>query len=500
MSKQRSAAILAAGLSAWLAVILLTAAAILSFTDQAAAQQDSTDSTLSAPTLTAEAGDDGVDLRWTAVTGAARYELWAWTSAAGWWDIGGDNLTGASFTHADVTEGVTYWYAVRAVTAGDDTSDWSVYASATAGTPALPAPTLTAQATANGAELSWTAVTGAVRYELWAWDNVNLWQQIGGENLTDTSYAHADVMAGTTYYCTVRAVNADAGTSDWSTYASATIGSHTATPSATPTLQTQQQQGDEAMATPTPTGTPTPTPTLTPNAQQQRNEPTATPTATPTPTAEQPGQNVPATGSPSISGTAEVCKTLTADVSNIMDENGMVNASFSYNWYAGAGYFRAAVVRDPKYIVQSRDVGLTISVTVNFDDDAGNSETVDSLETATVIAATNPGKPKPPVQVRALTPESGKLSVSWTHPYSLNCGDGGSTVTGFKVQWKEAADDWDTPADVSEATVAYGSLNASYTISGLTDGVEYTVRVRATNAVGDGAASSEVSATPQATQ
>ena len=72
MSKQRSAANLAVGLSAWLAVILLTAAAVLSFTDQTAAQQGSTDSTLSAPTLTAEAGADGVELSWTAVPGAAR--------------------------------------------------------------------------------------------------------------------------------------------------------------------------------------------------------------------------------------------------------------------------------------------------------------------------------------------------------------------------------------------------------------------------------------------
>lgn len=490
MSKQRSAANLAFGLSAWLAVILLTAAVVLSSTDQAAAQQGSTDSTLSAPTLTAEVGDYGVDLSWTAVTGAALYELWAWTSAAGWWDIGGGNLTGASFTHSDVTDGVTYWYTVRAVTAGDDTSDWSVYASATAGTPALPAPTLTAQATASGAELSWTAVTGAVRYELWAWDSVNLWQQIGGDNLTGTSYTHTDVTEGTTYHYTVRAVNAGGDESAWSTYTPVTMGSAAATPTATPTLQTQQQQGDEATATPTPTVTHTPTITPTP-------PPGATATPTATPTAEQPGQNVPATGAPSISGTAEVCKTLTADVSNIMDENGMDNVSFSYNWYAGAGYFRAAVVRDPTYIVQSRDVGLTISVTVNFDDDAGNSETVDSLETATIIAATNPGKPKAPVQVRVQTPESGKLLVSWTHPYSINCGDGGSTVTGFKVQWKEAADDWATPGDVSEATVAYESLNASYTISGLTNGEEYTVRVRATNAVGDGAASSVVTATPQ---
>jgi len=78
-----------------------------------------------------------------------------------------------------------------------------------------------------------------------------------------------------------------------------------------------------------------------------------------------------------------------------------------------------------------------------------------------------------------------------------SCGDGGSTVTDYKVQWKKAEDDWGASDDVSEATIEFESVLASYTISGLTDGAEYAVRIRATNAVGDGPASSEVTAAPQ---
>ena len=81
--------------------------------------------------------------------------------------------------------------------------------------------------------------------------------------------------------------------------------------------------------------------------------------------------------------------------------------------------------------------------------------------------------------------------------FSVWCHDGGSPVTGFKVQWKESSDDWGTPEDVSEATGAYDGDPESYTISGLTDGVEYAVRVLATNAIGYGVASSTVTATPQ---
>ena len=38
---------------------------------------------LSAPVLTAEAGEGKVELSWGAVQGAERYEFWVWTSADG---------------------------------------------------------------------------------------------------------------------------------------------------------------------------------------------------------------------------------------------------------------------------------------------------------------------------------------------------------------------------------------------------------------------------------
>ena len=81
--------------------------------------------------------------------------------------------------------------------------------------------------------------------------------------------------------------------------------------------------------------------------------------------------------------------------------------------------------------------------------------------------------------------------MSWETPTS----NGGSPITGYKVQWKEAADSWETPEDVSEATVT----GTTHIINGLTDGVEYTVRVLASNEVGDGDPSSEETGTPRET-
>ena len=60
------------------------------------------------------------------------------------------------------------------------------------------------------------------------------------------------------------------------------------------------------------------------------------------------------------------------------------------------------------------------------------------------------------------------------------------------MQWKEAAGSWAAAADVSEASVA----GNAHTITGLTGGVEYAVRVVAINDVGDGPASLEATGTP----
>ena len=81
-----------------------------------------------------------------------------------------------------------------------------------------------------------------------------------------------------------------------------------------------------------------------------------------------------------------------------------------------------------------------------------------------------------------------ELDVSWQAPSS----NGGSAVTGYKVQWKESTDRWDTAAEVSEAT----ETGTTHTITGLTGRVEYAVRDIASNDVGDGPASTEVKGTP----
>ena len=111
----------------------------------------------------------------------------------------------------------------------------------------------------------------------------------------------------------------------------------------------------------------------------------------------------------------------------------------------------------------------------------------DSLEIE-VYGEAHKNVPGAPEQLVASPHDIGALDLSWHTPDS----DGGSDITGYRVQYRESSGSWDTPADVSEETVTTNS----HILTGLTGGVEYTLRVVAVNEMGDGPPSAEVSATP----
>ena len=92
-----------------------------------------------------------------------------------------------------------------------------------------------------------------------------------------------------------------------------------------------------------------------------------------------------ARGKPKITGTAEVGRTLTANTSGILDQNGNTKAengdagfAYTYQWYrvdAGAETpITGASGRGSTYTLLQADEGKTFRVAVSFTDDAGNSE------------------------------------------------------------------------------------------------------------------------------
>ena len=102
-------------------------------------------------------------------------------------------------------------------------------------------------------------------------------------------------------------------------------------------------------------------------------------------------ENTPATGAPTIDGTARVGETLTVDTSSVEDDQGLENATFTYQWIAGGSDIQDAT--GASYTLMEQEEGLEIQVRVSFQDDAGNPEVATSPPTEAVEAERPPNKP-----------------------------------------------------------------------------------------------------------
>ena len=102
--------------------------------------------------------------------------------------------------------------------------------------------------------------------------------------------------------------------------------------------------------------------------------------------------NRPATSTPTITGTAQVGATLTADPSGITDADGLTGASYTYRWIRVDGGTETAIsgATSDTYVPVAADVGKQVKVEVTFTDDGGNIETLESgpyPSGGTIIAA-----------------------------------------------------------------------------------------------------------------
>ena len=95
-----------------------------------------------------------------------------------------------------------------------------------------------------------------------------------------------------------------------------------------------------------------------------------------------PTSNTLATGAPTISGTARVGETLTADTSGIADADGLDNAAFTYQWLGDDADIPGAT--ESTYTLSEAVEGKTVTVRVSFTDDGGNDETLTSAATEAV--------------------------------------------------------------------------------------------------------------------
>ena len=183
--------------------------------------------TLPAPTVTG--GNDAQGrptLKWNAVSGAAKYEVYRARSRSGEY-IKYSTVTGTSYTNTSyIEDGNTYYYKVRALDASGTAGAWSSIVSVTyraASTGTLPAPTVTGGNDAQGRPtLTWNAVTGAAKYEVYRARSQS-GDYIKYSTVTGTSYTNISYIEdGNTYYYKVRALDANGTAGAWSSIVSVT--------------------------------------------------------------------------------------------------------------------------------------------------------------------------------------------------------------------------------------------------------------------------------------
>ena len=179
--------------------------------------------TLTAPTVTGGNDSQGrPTLKWNAVSGAAKYEVYRARSRSGDY-IKYSTVTGTSYTNTSYIEnGNTYYYKVRALKSDGTAGAWSSVVSVTY-KQTLSAPTVTSGNDAQGRPtLTWNAVTGAAKYEVYrARSKDGTYSKYS--TTTGTAYTNSSYLtSGATYYYKVRALDANGNAGPYSAVVSVT--------------------------------------------------------------------------------------------------------------------------------------------------------------------------------------------------------------------------------------------------------------------------------------
>ena len=172
--------------------------------------------------------------------------------------------------------------------------------------------------------------------------------------------------------------------------------------------------------------------------------------------------NTAPTGLPTITGTAQVGETLTADTSAIEDADGLEDVSYEYQWIAGGTDIDGAT--SSSYELTSSEQGQTIQVRVTFTDDAENEETLTSA--ATEAVATAPNHPATGAPTITGTPQ---VDHTLTADISPIADEDGLDNVSYSYQWISGGSDID------------GATGSTYTLTASEQGKTVQVRVTFTD-------------------
>ena len=142
-------------------------------------------------------------ISWSSVKNAAEYRVYRATSKSGTYSLK-DTVTGTSFTDSTAKAGKTYYYYVVAVGANGLASGKSNIVSRTCDL-ARPEVTLSNVASSGKVKVSWEAISGAAKYEVYrATSKDGTYSRM--KTTTGTSFTNTSAVAGKTYYYKFKAI------------------------------------------------------------------------------------------------------------------------------------------------------------------------------------------------------------------------------------------------------------------------------------------------------
>ena len=172
-------------------------------------------------------------------------------------------------------------------------------------------------------------------------------------------------------------------------------------------------------------------------------------------------ENSPATGFPTITGNATIGETLSVSMADVSDENGMTNASHSYQWMADGVNIQGAT--GPTHTLADGDEGTAIKVKVSFTDDDGFPESVTSAATAAVAAA--PAAANTPATGSPTITGTPQVGQTLTVDTSAIADEDGLSNVSYDYQWISGTADID------------GATGSSHTLTSGQQGQTIQVRV-----------------------
>ena len=388
----------------------------------------------------------GVDLEWNDVPGADSYDVQLYRNGQ-WIDLPGEGVEIAFYGAGAIISGLdpdsTLWFQVRAENA-HGSSDWSNFSSVAStnqfklgrrarpdNVPASGAPVI--NGTAQVGE-SLTADTTGIE-DGNGLDRVQFrFQWVSSDGTTDT-----DIQSATESTYTLKTADTDRTVSvrvaftDRGGYAESLTGAAT------------EQVAPSAHANPAPT--------------------------------PEPAQNSPATGSPAVTGTAQVGETLSADISRIGDADGLANVSYSYQWVRNDGTSDTDITdaADSSYTLVAADDGKTIKVRVSFTDDEANEETLISTATEAVSFAVQQQIVNSSATGAPTIGGTAQVGETLTVDTSDIADDDGLNNVTFSYQW--IRNDGNSDTDITSET------DSTYTLVADDEGKTVKVRVSFTDDV-----------------